>query len=180
MKASGRAAARRWVAFQPVQWPGTNRSTPRSVRAAMVCSKTAPVRWELGGGRRSSVPVGKVILRSPPGLGVDQQGQAAAGTGGQALKPAVVVDVAVGDDDGPQLGRVDLRDVEVVDQTVRGQAAVVQDPAHPVGTGQQDVDEAVDHRVTSTASTGCSSTMRGSLPFPAVGEEGSPCCLRRR
>jgi hypothetical protein len=32
MKASGRAAARRWVAFQPVQWPGTNRSTPRSVR----------------------------------------------------------------------------------------------------------------------------------------------------
>jgi hypothetical protein len=108
---------------------------------------------------------------------VDQQGQAAAGAGGQALEAAVVVDVAVGDDDGPQLGRVDLHDVEVVGQAVRGEAAVVQDrappsarehgdqgreavlghqlvvvevvvgqwePANPVGTGHQDVDEVVD------------------------------------
>jgi hypothetical protein len=39
---------------------------------------------------------------------MEQQGQAAAAAGGQALKAAVVVDVAVGDDDGPQPGRVDL------------------------------------------------------------------------
>ena len=50
MKASGKAWARRWVAFQPLQWPGTNRSTPSSTKAAMVGSmigsKMAPVRWK--------------------------------------------------------------------------------------------------------------------------------------
>jgi hypothetical protein len=38
------------------------------------------------------------------------------------------------------------------------------EPADPVGAGQQDVDVVVDHQGDSTASTGCSSTMRGSLP----------------
>jgi len=40
---------------------------------------------------------------------VDQQGQAAAGLGGQALQAAVVVDVTVGDDDGPPSYRIELR-----------------------------------------------------------------------
>jgi hypothetical protein len=61
---------------------------------------------------------------------VEQQGQAPpAGAGGQPLQAAVVVDVAVGDDDGPQPGRVDLHDVEVVGQPPGGHAAVVQDRA---------------------------------------------------
>jgi hypothetical protein len=41
----------------------------------------------------------------------------------------VVVDVAVGDDDGPQPGRVDLHDLQVVAKARRGHAAVVQDRA---------------------------------------------------
>jgi hypothetical protein len=54
-------------------------------------------------------------LAFPPRPRVDQQGQAAAsGAGGQALQAAVVVDVAVGDDDGPQPGRVHLHDRQVV------------------------------------------------------------------
>jgi hypothetical protein len=70
---------------------------------------------------------------------VEQQGQtAAARAGGQALQAAVVVDVAVGDDDGPQPGRVDLHDVEVVGQAPRGHAAVVQDRAAAAAGGDRD------------------------------------------
>ena len=238
--ASGRAWARRWVAFQPVQWPGTTRSTPKSAKAAidgsMIGSNTAPVRWkpptkpddpvaageppgvvehvdgagvgaaghhhqalagdvddhvlvvedqrvglpavagpglvdgeaglelgdpgdlagdqhlaveqqggaallhhlqalglQVGPAGRGQVELGpgrEGDLAVPPGPGVEQQGQAAAsGAGGQALQAAVVVDVAVGDDDGPQPGRVDLHDVEVVGQAPGGHAAVVQDRA---------------------------------------------------
>jgi hypothetical protein len=59
---------------------------------------------------------------------MEQQGQPAASrAGGQALQAAVVVDVAVGDDDGPQPGRVDLHDVEVVAEALGRHAAVVQD-----------------------------------------------------
>jgi len=61
---------------------------------------------------------------------MDQQGQPAAPVaGGQALQAAVVVDMAVGDDDGPKPGRVDLHDLEVVAEAPRGHAAVVQDRA---------------------------------------------------
>src|SRR5829696_2567520 len=50
MKAPGKAAARRWVAFPPVQCRGTNRPNPSSAKAAtggaMMGSKMAPVRWK--------------------------------------------------------------------------------------------------------------------------------------
>jgi hypothetical protein len=76
---------------------------------------------ELGSGREGD-------LALAPGSGVEQQGQAPApGAGGQALQAAVVVDVAVGDDDGPQPGRVDLHDVEVV-----GQAPGVMPPSYRI------------------------------------------------
>jgi hypothetical protein len=55
------ALARRWVPFQPVPWPGTSRSTPKSAKAATVGSmrgsKTAPVRWK---------PPTKPTMRSRP------------------------------------------------------------------------------------------------------------------
>lgn len=76
---------------------------------------------------------------------MDQQGQPAApGPGGQPLQPAVVVDVAVGDDDGPQPGRVDLHDLEVVAEALGGHAAVVQDrAAAPAGEDRDQGREAV-------------------------------------
>jgi hypothetical protein len=76
---------------------------------------------------------------------MDQQGQPAAPeAGGQSLQAAVVVDMAVGDDDGPKPGRVDLHDLEVVAQAPRGHAAVVQDRARvPVREDRDQGREAV-------------------------------------
>jgi hypothetical protein len=171
--------------------------------------QVGPARWgqvQLGPGREGDFALA-------PGPGVDQQRQAAAsGAGGQALQAAVVVDVAVGDDDGPQPGRVDLHDLQVVAKAPRGHAAVVQDRAALPARldGDQGREPVLGHqllavegvvgqrdrrtpsapasrmsttlsttRMTSTASTGCNSTMRGSLPYPlALGEV--LCCWKRR
>ena len=157
-------------------WLSSSRVRPRS---STTSRSSASRSARLGGGRRSSAPVGKVILRSRQAPGWISSGSRRPVRPARPLEAAVVVDVAVGDDDGPQPGRVDLEHVEVVDQPVRGQAAVVQDraapparlhgdqgreavlghqlvlievvvgqrePAHPVATGQQDVDEVVDHQ----------------------------------
>jgi hypothetical protein len=79
--------------------------------------QVGPAGW----GQAQLGPGGEGDLALAPGLRVDQQGQAAqAGPGDQALQAAVVVDVAVGDDDGPQPGQLDLQDVEVVGQAVWG------------------------------------------------------------
>jgi len=88
---------------------------------------------------------------------VDQQGQAAAGLGGQALQAAVVVDVTVGDDDGPPSYRIELR--RPPENTVTRAEKPCSATSCPGRTGrrragagtpyrrrEQDVDEVVDHQ----------------------------------
>ena len=103
--ASGMAWARRWVPFQPVQWPGTRRSTPNSAKAATVGSmrgsNTAPVRMEAAHEADDAVAAGEAGVVEH----VDGPGVGAAGHHHQALAGHVDDQVLVVEDQRVLPGR---------------------------------------------------------------------------